>query len=867
MSRIQLPKANKLKSTAPAWIDKEALLEASDAEAKRKKDALSEIKSNAQIIVLSYFNPNTNAVFAADDPRLVAQQRLAAKGEEKVNFTDPDTDEPLYAYKTAKRVQKSKAGKYSELTLKPERGGTYTNTFMDRHIQYKALEEMQRYAGTKGMSVPRARYLRSSYGTKQLGSNLITINNIQTELEWYYGKNQKGRAFATISIDPAGKFILPLTFKVASGEDFEFNEENVRMLEKDARFADMMISDRKPKKTDVPTFRRPDPSRFMATASLKKEGEELGNPLGQPLGQPTAQPLGQPTAPGTYQPGTQYTNPADGKIYTMKSYDPTTGAVVTNDMNQDMSVPANEVQNLQPVMPTASKKSALEFSIETMAAEIVQKHLKEGASESIDLSAEVSDDQKMIDTLANKKKAAEKGTCDKCGKPNFICRGKCSGGGDDNPDDTDKKEDGNEDDTTDKESSLPSLNTKVAGQNVHFSHVPGMSKRWNEIRKEIREKLRKESAEKGDEHPFDSAPEHTSREQQESLRLQSVGYTSSPDKHTPNEAGRDPKSHIPTSSSGNVEIGMTEYPEFDQNFQESQEEMVERREHFQNQDKLPRSSMRRDEIEEYNDGKYKDKNYGLSETANEDEFENPELQFEASNDALAKEMISKKAMGEESEGAPIQERPIVHKDIKRAPGLEGYKEPETIEEASGKVKEGITKLHKVQQEIVEVKKKLQAVIAPLQKQLQEVQKPFNEDLIKKQESISSYIEMIYTQLTEQEGKISAYADKIFAVVERSKEEVSKATLPKLLAELETVDKETFDAVMKVKEAMESETVTSVLERFLYEYPVSKEHERKKVVRKSYDEEGSFIQAITILKDALMGLLNLGDTLEVNLESA
>ena len=125
--------------------------------------------------------------------------------------------------------------------------------------------------------------------------------------------------------------------------------------------------------------------------------------------------------------------------------------------------------------------------------------------------------------------------------------------------------------------------------------------------------------------------------------------------------------------------------------------------------------------------------------------------------------------------------------------------------------------------------------------------------------------MIYAQLTEQEGKISAYEDKIFAVVERSKEEVSKATLPKLLAELEKVDKETFDAVMKVKEAMESETVTSVLERFLYEYPVSKEHEMKKVVRKSSDEDGAFIQAITLLKDALMGLLNLGDTSEVNLE--
>jgi len=144
----------------------------------------------------------------------------------------------------------------------------------------------------------------------------------------------------------------------------------------------------------------------------------------------------------------------------------------------------------------------------------------------------------------------------------------------------------------------------------------------------------------------------------------------------------------------------------------------------------------------------------------------------------------------------------------------------------------------------------------------EAQKPFQEDLKKQQESLTTYLEMIWNQLGEVENKIAAYEDKIFAAVERSKDEVANVTLAKLLEKLEKETPDIFNAVTKVKEAMENEHVTSVLERFLYEYPVSKEHEKKKVVRKSADESGSFETALKILKDALMSLLNLEATLEV-----
>ena len=104
MSRITVPKPAQKKSSAPGWIDKKALLQASGEESKKNQETLSKIASKAQTIVFSYFNPNTNAVYSADDPRLLSQKRLQEKqGSTLFKFTDPDTGELLYAYKTAKR--------------------------------------------------------------------------------------------------------------------------------------------------------------------------------------------------------------------------------------------------------------------------------------------------------------------------------------------------------------------------------------------------------------------------------------------------------------------------------------------------------------------------------------------------------------------------------------------------------------------------------------------------------------------------------------------------------------------------------------------------------------------------------------------
>lgn len=978
MARIVYNEQKRDKSNAPNWVDVEGLNKASAEEAKRNEEMLSKIASNKEQVVISWANAGTGKVYSSSNRRLQDQERIAKAAGKTVKLTDPDTGEELVPYKTALLPVKAETLNHSDADLRPEgiitESSRYTNTYVDRHVQYKALEALQTYAAKMGMPIVRARYLRGEYSQKKVASgDMMTFNDIHTEIEWTYGRNQKGRIFCKASIDPAGKIGMPKVFKTASGDTFEFNEDNIKALEKDSTFREMMTI--KPKKTDMPTFRRPDISRFHSVSSLKTEAMDTNDPTAFPA-QNAVQPQ-QVQTPGQYTPGQQYTNPADGKSYIMKSYDPTKGAIVTSPEGQDMAVPANEVPNLKPNVQT---QGTLEFSVEAMAEELVKKHFqKESDMESGELpdgsgfatmtidtpvegEQEISADDDMLDKLTSKKTAGEKGNCSKCGKPNFICRGKCSGGSDtkeeDDKDDDEKDDEKDEKDDEKKEASkktadiIDGLDSVVVDPNASISddviteeplpdemlpgeepfnnpeitpeplidvpmeptpedlpdgplpgesnfpmeedtgmvelpdgsgaaagtvgfdklpklkviskekeRVSNMAKRWSDLRKLIAEEMEKAPTE-GDEPPFEEAPEKISREQQEVQRLRAVGYKGfSPIKNDANEQGRDTKTHIPTKSSGDVEIGMTDYPDYSKPFQEAQSEMIERREHFHNENRLGLRGLKRNELKTYVDDK-DEKEYGLSEEGREGEFENPDpfrKKSSVTDEDIANSLINKTAADEEDN---VVERPIVHKDLKRAPGLEGWKEPEVIPESESKVKEAITKFRKVQADISTTKEKLQAAIAPIQKKLMETQQPFQEDLKKSQESFTTYLEMIWNQLGEVENKIAAYEDKIFAAVERSKDETTKVSLAQLLEKLEKETPEVFAAVQKVKEAMENEKVTSVLERFLYEYPVSKEHEKKKVVRKSSDEDGSLREALAILKDALMSLLNLEATLEV-----
>jgi len=65
------------------------------------------------------------------------------------------------------------------------------------------------------------------------------------------------------------------------------------------------------------------------------------------------------------------------------------------------------------------------------------------------------------------KEAGIKGNCEKCGKPNFLCKGKCSGDGEEKEDDEKEKEDDGED----KEASSQK-------RFIRLANLDGKSKNW-----------------------------------------------------------------------------------------------------------------------------------------------------------------------------------------------------------------------------------------------------------------------------------------------------------------------------------------------------------------------------------------------------
>ena len=78
-------------------------------------------------------------------------------------------------------------------------------------------------------------------------------------------------------------------------------------------------------------------------------------------------------------------------------------------------------------------------------------------------------DEKKADAEEVTKEAGEKGMCE-CGKPNFICKGKCKGESsdsddDDKKDDDDKDDDKKEDDDDEKEASAKAKVKKASGKN------------------------------------------------------------------------------------------------------------------------------------------------------------------------------------------------------------------------------------------------------------------------------------------------------------------------------------------------------------------------------------------------------------------
>jgi len=112
-----------------------------------------------------------------------------------------------------------------------------------------------------GMYGARARYLQAKNASME-GKHFVGFREITAAIRWMVGPRLNKEVVATIGIDPGDKFVLPKTFKDADGNEHSFTKESVAEMLKGLQFE--KPSREVHKRSDIPIYRKPDPTQFQA---------------------------------------------------------------------------------------------------------------------------------------------------------------------------------------------------------------------------------------------------------------------------------------------------------------------------------------------------------------------------------------------------------------------------------------------------------------------------------------------------------------------------------------------------------------------------------------------------------------------------
>lgn len=267
MQRVIPETKQRSEERVPKWLNIAAVVEAA-------KSTLQRITKTAAVVapatvVTEYVNVRTGKRYFASTPVLVKQA-----GEEK---KDPTTGEVLSVYKrqaTGLNTPSPRFAKLEERNADLQRGdvnnttgqGTY-NTFVDRHLTFKMVNALQLFASKNGMSMPTVTFLRSEHA-KMAGQEYPALNTALCKLEFMYAPRLKARVFASIGIDESGNYVFPRVFTTVDGTNIPFEKRSVT-----AYMKSFTVHQRQPimrqKKSDIPTYKRPDITRFRAVSASK----------------------------------------------------------------------------------------------------------------------------------------------------------------------------------------------------------------------------------------------------------------------------------------------------------------------------------------------------------------------------------------------------------------------------------------------------------------------------------------------------------------------------------------------------------------------------------------------------------------------
>jgi hypothetical protein len=891
MTRIVPPITNSAKANhgVPEWLNTAEIIKAAYHETQKSHNLASKLSSTSlNKNIVSYACGACSKVFTVDNTNLKAQANLAINSGKTVEYTCPKCGNFLHPYGTITAginldpnvVYANQTEK--KVNLQSTSSETY-NTFADMHFVLKAVQELSSFASKNGMLMARARYLKGKH-IKQAGQAYPVLNDLECELTWVYGRNQKARVTASIGYDIAGKFIYPKVFATPDGQQHPFEKEAIAELERVPHFTQVM---RAPKKTDIPSFRRPDITRFRAFAAMEedcdieqykadnadklkegydkhvakktKKGKEPNNfdawaekqyakesslktAYQQPI--PTSQTPTQPQPNQTYQTGQQVVNPADGQTYNVKTPSSGTGMVVTNPgTGQDAMIPQEQIQNVKPAVKTQAQAS-FKFA-EEMSDDLLKQYLKENIEEEGD---EIQQHMEMAEGDASEIQKA-KNILEQSGEATDYDLGSESDDdaslvekllGDEPMVHSDEHDelltDGSHANTTGYFSEASKK--KVNLEKTATLRVSNMASNWNKIRESIA------IQQKEDKNSSIDTPISIDKMNRQQRFASDLGY--SPDSTAVGTTGHSKVNNVPFAEKKDIEVGLTEFPYdhkqadsvgYNENkgygipFAEMDENFLEDREHFNNENKLPVRMMERENLNNYGKGAKKDQNYGYSTVAPTEQEETKFALMEALGiDKFAEDITPSPVPGSDD---PII-KPVQHKVLKTAPKVEGFNEAEVIPPASGKISEAITKFQNTSKELDLVKKELDLKTKPLKDSVKDMSKPYEDDIKAKQALLLSYMNMIYDQLSKSDKNIAHYEKIIFAAYQRSVLAVPNVTIAQVIAKAEATDAKLAEDLKKLKAVLENEFTTETLERTLYQYPVSNVQEKKisKLYRKS-----------------------------------
>lgn len=539
------------------------------------------------------------------------------------------------------------------------------------------------------------------------------------------------------------------------------------------------------------------------------------------------QQIQQNMTPGPYkqfQQNQSVINPIDGKLYNVVQQNPGKGVTLQDPTtNQQFMVSEEDSQNLKPAIKTSAFEERLnellniekEFNIENT-------HISEKSSKDISIN-----------------KIAQEIVTELTGQP------------------------------------LPFSGIQVTSNKMKKAHM--MNSNWHKIRKEYLKTKSQMTQKEISELPTYNEPRQDSavRELIKSGFLKESKIFSPYKGDLIKEVGRDKKTGLPMRGGDEKDIGLTEFPYgVDKNtspegygamsMEDMDRKFEEDRPHFKNEQLLPDYTKKREESITYlnrrdRERKIKDlrKDFNTPRySLTDNELDDKEVISSILNNELG---IEKKGISLEEDISNPKELPIQYKETQKAPKLEEFNEPLSLEQAPPDVKAAISLLRETQSKINDIQDKIEEKTEPLKKAILDATKDLNEELSKNAALLKSTLDILYQELDKTKDKVVVLDDEIFAVISREKAVAPSATLAQILKKAKEINPQILEEINKIKALIENENTEYVIERFLYKYPVSEVQKKKLQSSLDTDKEG-FDEYVQEIVHAIESLQYLNETL-------